>query len=339
MFPARFGHATFSTRFDRSTRTAHVIFTAEGNVHDVFGSIALEIQRVARTGLGALGINADNVEGYIGATNVAGDGRIAPTLNYVDPVAFRQIDGELIEDMLDNVVNSNDEIHINDLEFSFRVPLFLDDMLQGAVGRMVPRAIALGRSRGAGRARIPKWWPGGKFLKTWTSVPEDVNCAAFALCYLMWNDVRQYRKGNGRDVRDAKELMVKLGWGTVVEVGDVKDFVREFPDYLVAVLTYDSLRRPSSFVTVGSEFADDDKHSKILYLIYDPVQQHFAAHPNIQSVLRKKFTEYWMWCYACHSGYVTASGHECLSAEGHRAKRLKVIQKCTACGEIGYYSV
>jgi hypothetical protein len=181
------------------------------------------------------------------------------------------------------------------------------------------------------KVKPPRWAPQVKFRETWSG-HEGVNCAAFALVYMMYCTERRYDRYITKSLRDAKSLMDEIGWGVTCSLADLKKFTDKYPKYRLTIILPFSANAPFSFQ--GADFNGEVKY--MLYLVYDPKQQHFAATKSPQEIYRKTKGEHVKWCHKCVIRYPITSVHTC--PDGCESRKKIQVYKCLKCGELGKHT-
>jgi hypothetical protein len=231
--------------------------------------------------------------------------------------SLEEITPEVLADIFLQIQQSNADVLITDIEWSFIIS---------------PNSITVGGAPDQ-RVKPPSWAPAIKLRNTWLG--WKVNCAAYALNYLMHNEKREYRKNLKRAIEDAEYLQRKLGWGDFIAIKDLQDFVDEYDEYRVTVVHPSILQTSPSWIFIGKKWVPDFSTGrcpeKTLYLVYDITQKHFAATkcPG-QLITRYKNCRY-KWCYYCDVGFLEATGHICPD-QPPAPKKLKRLPPCQKCG-------
>lgn len=138
-----------------------------------------------------------------------------------DVNSVAEIDGKLILTITEGVSESGTPFDIMNTEWRFTI---------------IPATLLLG---GSAPGVIPKW--AKSFPMTWRNYTDDIgpiNCAAFALNWIMNYEVNQYRgdaKRIGRALIEARQLQSRLGWGTMISFPDLKAFTDLYPTKRVSV--------------------------------------------------------------------------------------------------------
>lgn len=195
-----------------------------------------------------------------------------------------------------------------------------------------PRSLVLGASP---TVKIPSWVNQTKFRTTWQGHFDEkgpINCAAYAINYLMNATEKRYDNSVKRSEQDARQLQTELGWGEHTSLAQLKQFVDKYPTYRITAFLPDAVQNPASYA--GKEFEYDEKNlNNLIYLIYDPVQEHFGATKAPQEVVRKVHnSSQWCWCHLCCSAFTRYSGHEC---KDNSVEPKRYEYACKACGLFG----
>lgn len=104
---------------------------------------------------------------------------------------------EILETIFGAIVRSGDIVLLNDVEWILTI---------------VPSSIMTGGSQ---NVKPPSYVT--NLFPTWKGY-EGVNCAAFALVYLMYGTRYDYSRNLKRAIKDAKELQEEMGWGEMVRL-------------------------------------------------------------------------------------------------------------------------
>jgi hypothetical protein len=194
-----------------------------------------------------------------------------------------------------------------------------------------PRGLILGASS---TVKIPSWVNQTKFRATWQGHFDKegpINCAAYAINYLLYYSERRYDNSVKRSEADARHLQTTLGWEKYTSLSELKQFVDKFPTYRITAFLPNATQNPATYAGAEFEYKAED-HSNLLYLIYDPVQEHYGATKSPQEVIRKVHNNsHWMWCHQCCSPFTRSAGHECIESIAPK----KYEYSCKACGQFG----
>lgn len=256
------------------------------------------------------------ISGYLSASNYV-NGTLKVYKKKINSVSELR-DGRIFEEVIEDIQESNLDVTITDLEWTFSID---------------PASLLVGSG---GKVVRPSWAPKIKFARTWEE-HEGVACAAYALVYLTKAEERNYRHCPDRALDDAKELMKEMNWGVTVSATQLEKFVKTYPQYRLSVFTPHTIGK---FVMswVGEEY--DGTQEKALYLVYSGTigkGGHFAATKSPAEILKaanKKL--YIRFCHPCAEAYNSSSNHECPSGGRiHKAKRPKKIPCPKGCGDRG----
>lgn len=221
--------------------------------------------------------------------------------------------------MFNQIQQSNADILITDIEWSFTLD---------------PRPF--GNTGGAQNVKPPKWAVDANFKNTWRG--WDVNCAAYALNYLMYGTARKYSQNLNKAVEDARALQEEMGWEDFIRIEELQKFVDVYDDYRVSVVSR-CLKTPPCYVFKGRnwnpDMTDISKHpEKTFYIFYDMHQEHFAAVEKPLAMIRKIWGNHnFSYCHYCCLGYITVNGHEC-EVQPRNPKRYKSKQPCQSCNVV-----
>jgi len=224
---------------------------------------------------------------------------------------------EALDEVFMKIQQSNSDILITDIEWSFLI---------------APDSIMIG---GSGRVKPPSWAPAVKYRNTWLG--WKVNCAAYALNYLMYSVEKRYADCITRSIEDAKALQEEMGWGEFTTPRELEKFVEVYDEYRVSIVLPFALRTPQDFVFTGKkwdqEMADVTKcPEKTLYLVYDAEQKHYAATKSPAGLINRiKGHDGYAWCHRCNLGYLRDTGHNCPDQPPAK-KKVRKVYPCKKCG-------
>lgn len=227
-----------------------------------------------------------------------------------------EITAEVLADIFLQIQQSNVDILITDIEWSFLIS---------------PNSITVG---GAQRVKPPVWAPAVKFRNTWLG--WGVNCAAYALNYLMYSVKKDYNHNLNRAIEDAKTLQDELGWDEFISIRQIQDFVDVYEEYRVTIVHPSVLQTSPTWIFIGKKWDADFTvrgcPEKTLYLVYDIDQRHFAATKSPAELINKyKDCKNYSWCYSCDIGFDSRTGHTCPD-QPPAAKKMRRMPPCTKCG-------
>lgn len=224
---------------------------------------------------------------------------------------LNQITGNMILEMYELAQQSNLDLQLEDLNFTFTFE---------------PGSIRLG---GARRVVAPSWAKKVVYRKTWQGY-DDVNCAALAICFIMYSVTKNYSRNFQLAINDAKSLMVELAWEIEITLNQLEKFVQVYTEKQLIVLLPSGGDKPIIFT--GKSY--DGLEKSCVFLIYDPIQKHFAACNSVKEFLKSTRGSHARWCHTCIVMYRTSSDHVC--EDGQVKKRGKVYaQPCLNCGIVG----
>lgn len=280
-------------------RIVRAVIDAVGNYHPTW-----TIERSMR-----------EIEGRLVATNEMDGNSVGFTASFS---ILEDITPDSLAEIFMQIQQSNADILITDIEWSFLIN---------------PTSIAVG---GSPKVKPPFWAPAVKFRNTWMG--WNVNCAAYALNYLMYCNERRYDKNLNRSIEDAKMLQFEMGWGEFTSIREIQDFVDIYDEYRVIIVHPTTLRTPDDFIFTGKKYTFEFNENtricpeKTFYLVYDAAQKHYAATKSPASLINafKKYPGY-AWCHGCCIGYLMKTGHDCPD-KPPKAKKAKKIYPCTKCG-------
>jgi len=232
------------------------------------------------------------------------------------------IDQEAIQDVFQSIQQSNAEINLTDLVWEFHI---------------APMSITVG---GAPRIKVPHWAQHTRnYGYTWQGF-DGVNCAALALCALMYGSQKKYSQYMNRALEDALALQQELGWEDTVSLARLGEFVDKYPAYRLSAFLPHCSHTPFTWSGAAFEFPEEGQSlEKVLYLAYDPDQKHFGATQSPLMILRKMKNRHNLkWCHKCVIGYNTMVGHTCADGS-HVDKKARVITApCIKCNIVGEHS-
>lgn len=228
------------------------------------------------------------------------------------------LDARRITDLYDRIQQSNTSIVLGELEIRFTINL---------------ASLVVGGNQ---FVKIPHWVPQTKFRETWKGhcdAEGPINCAAFALNYLMNNDRKRYSRSINTAIKDARALQTELGWAKEASLQELNDFVVKYPEYRVTAFIPHATENCATYSGEKFEYDADDL-SKILYVVYDPLQHHYGATKAPGEIVCKlKNSNEWSWCHLCCIPVQRRKGHTC---EGSSFVPRKKQTPC-ACGQYGVH--
>lgn len=145
---------------------------------------------------------------------------------------------------------------------------------------------------GSGGDGPPSFLKKLSFKHTWSSQKyqnSDINCAAFALCNFLSDRGEYSQRVNfsevGRIARERSfDLQTRLGWGSVVTLDQLQDFINLFPAYKLLVFVPNRRSPEATFFKefVGSCHQDSNKECTIVYF-----DNHWALTASIQGFVNQ----------------------------------------------------
>lgn len=159
-----------------------------------------------------------------------------------------------------------------------------------------------------------------------------VNCAAASLAFLLGKEgfygesfcdhVSQPRKKK-QWCRIALDIMEMCRWEESISIAQLKDFVQVFKEYRVVVVNTIT-RSSSSRDFKGPDYMPNGE-AKILYLFYQPQDNHFTAISSIKEFIKHRKGRDFKWCFQCST--YTATNCDCGTIQ-YRPVRQKNCQHC-----------
>lgn len=277
-------------------------------------SISREVRQY--TGWSSYRVNRQ-VRGRLIATNDIGGSVHGFTSQFT---TISEITRDAIYSVFESIQQSNVGILITDIEWSFHID---------------PNSIAVG---GAQKVKVPEWIGKLKYRNTWVG-HDDVNCAAFSICYLLYATEKRYDKNIKKAIEDAKKLQEELEWEGMISVKELEKFIEKYPKFRLTTFLPHAVQTP--FTYTGSEWEYQERTDlrcpdNCLYLVYDAVQKHFGATKSPAEILKKIHNNtQWAWCHKCVQAYTQE--HTCI--DDHVKKKKKIIQStCLKCGVVGKHT-
>ena len=265
------------------------------------------------------------VKGFLVGMNVqtgdatADDGSTRAETN---DMKLRNVNGDMILSIINKIQHSQTNVTFYDIEWRYTI---------------VPQSIIAG---GAPRIRIPTWAPQIKFRATWEAHSDSeghINCAAYAINYLMWSNQKRYDKFPQRADQDARALQIELGWGEDTTLAELEDFVVKYPQYRITAFLPNATENAATFK--GAEFEyDENDHRFLIYLVYDAVQNHYGATKSPGKIIEKLKNNRWSWChYCCIPILRDRNDHlECEGSSFRPTKKAAIA--CKHCGVFGKHT-
>lgn len=323
------GTATFTRYVNRNMYgrptavTVRVVQTWLGRVHEleaarnvancIVSGVYVVVKAYKRWSIDEIN---QRVVGWLSATNIVNGTLKVYEKKITDLSAL--FDGTACEAILLNIQQSNVDIYLTDLEWTFSID---------------PRSFIAGSG---GNFRKPSWAPKRKFARTWEE-HSDIACAAYAIKYLLQGQERDYNHYPERAIEDAKELMTVMGWNVEVSMTEISRFVVKFPEYRLSVFTPQTIGR---FVMTWEGERYDGSLENALYLVFVGTlgeTGHFAATKAPAEILKAANKKpYIRFCHTCVEAYNSTSDHNCTTGgRSHKAKRPKKTPCPKGCGDFG----
>jgi len=177
---------------------------------------------------------------------------------------------------------------------------------------------------------------------SWENHSDDsgkLNCAAIALTILAFPS-KNYNTRKNLLYNRARALQTELGWGDIVSIADLADFVEKYPKYRLTCLT--AVERDFNRNTfIGKEFdgvidatTSVNKNPFVLYVYFDHQQRHFAAETCPASIfnhLYSKGARNHAFCHKCIQVFSKDVAHVCEDSFVRNEKRIQKRVKCDRC--------
>lgn len=210
---------------------------------------------------------------------------------------------------------------------------------------IIPTSIVGGDSR---IVKKPKWHNSVAYSQTWKGYEDDegdISCAAFAICWGLYssNKSKHYERINNA-IRDARDLMEEMSWGTFVTVSELQKFVHHYPTKKLVLINPFAVQAIASYYGKEFDVAAEEKDliKETIFLTYDPTQEHYGGIRNPAVIIGNahgkcvgKQNKKWNWCHRCDEGYtlnITENNpkHECRDSRGYEQSRKP--RTCGSCG-------
>jgi hypothetical protein len=228
-------------------------------------------------------------------------------------------ESDVVLDLIQTIAQSNVTIEINDLEWQFTID---------------PTSFIQG---GSVKVKPPHWVPQIKFRATWQGHVDDkgpINCAAYAINYLMYGTQKRYDKRVKQSEIDARALQTELGWSETTSLQELADFVEKYPKYRITAFLPNATENPATFA--GAEFEYEENNLEyLIYLVYDAIQNHYGATKSPAEIIRKIHNcPDWAWCHLCCVPVYRQNEHTCEGSSFVPRKR----QRPCECGQYGKHT-
>lgn len=260
-------------------------------------------------------INTLNIDTGVTHTRAVGTTQADGT-SYDPFTTLQQMNNDFILSTIEAITKSNDRVDLLQIEWRLTID---------------PRTILSG---GSVTVKPPSWVPQIKFRQTWYGHKDEsgpINCAAYAINYLLHGIEKRYDKKPKQAILDARKLQEELGWKEDTTLQELGDFVKKYPTYRLTAFLPNATENPASFC--GKDFEYDEQDTKnCLYLVYDAVQNHYGATRSPSEIICKiRNCNDWSWCHLCCIPVYRQNPHEC---EGSSFVPRKKLKPC-ACGQYG----
>ena len=259
----------------------------------------------------------DRVRIYINGVNLS-TGTSAETQSFNEINRLRNVNRRMILGIYEKIAQSNSTIGPGEIEFNITID---------------PTSIVAGGSQ---NIKIPSWVPQTKFRETWKGHQDDqgpINCAAFAIVYLMYGTEKKYYQNIHIAKQDARNLQTEMGWGALTSLQELNDFVLKYPSYRITAFLPNASENPATYSGEDFEYDENDK-SKLIYLVYDAIQNHYGGTKAPGEIICKiRNSKDWAWCHLCCIPVPRRSNHACEGSSFVPRKK----QKPCACGQYGLH--
>ena len=259
----------------------------------------------------------DRVRIYINGINLS-TGSSVENQSFDQVNRLRNVNRRMIMGIYEKIAQSNATLGLGEIEFSITID---------------PTGIVAGGSQ---HVKPPAYVSQTKFRSTWQGHVDEagpINCAAFAINYLLNGTTKRYDKNLQLAKKDARELQTRLNWENETSLQELNDFVELFPEYRITVFIPNATHNPTYS---GSQFEYDEHDvSKLIYLVYDAVQHHYGATKSPSEIICKlKNNKNWGWCHLCCIPVNRRDTHHV--CEGSSFVPRKKQLPC-ACGQYGIH--
>ena len=258
----------------------------------------------------------DRVRIYINGINLDTGSAVEQSYDVVP--RLRNVNRRMILGIYEKIAQSNATISPGEIEISITID---------------PTSIVAGGNQ---NVKIPNWVPQTKFRETWKGHKDNqgpINCAAFAITYLMNGTAKKYYQNLTTAIKDARALQTELGWGAETSLQELNDFVEKYPEYRITAFLPNATENPATYSGSDFEYDEHDK-SKLIYLVYDAIQNHYGGTKSPGEIICKiRNSKDWAWCHLCCVPVPRRANHSC---EGSSFVPRKKEKPC-ACGQYGIH--
>jgi hypothetical protein len=177
---------------------------------------------------------------------------------------------------------------------------------------------------------------------SWENHSDDlgkINCAAIALTIVAFPN-KNYKPLKHMLYKRARALQTELGWGDIVSIADLADFVEKYPKFRLTCLT--AVERDFNRNTfIGKEFdgkidqtTNVNKNPFTIYVYFDHQQRHFAAETCPASIfnhLYSKGRSNHGFCHKCIQIFSKNTSHVCEDSFIRNEKSIAKKILCERC--------
>lgn len=258
----------------------------------------------------------DRVRIYINGINLTSGSAVEHSYDVVPKL--RNVTRRMILGIYEKIAQSNSMIGPGEVEITVTID---------------PTSIVAG---GDQNVKIPNWVPQTKFRETWKGHKDQhgpINCAAFAICYLIYGTQKQYHQNIHKAIQDARLLQTELGWGSETSLQELNNFVEKYPEYRITAFLPNASENLATYSGSQFEYDEQDK-SKLIYLVYDAIQNHYGGTKSPGEIICKiRNSKDWAWCHLCCIPVPRRNNHTCEGSSFVPRKK----QKPCACGQYGVH--
>jgi hypothetical protein len=288
---------------------------AEFSIDIIANQLAAQTARFVRTFFNwSMQRTLGQVQGYVQADSLLDDRHFSTRQIYLQ---------ELTPQMLGNIVLevSGPGALPTDFEWTFII---------------APASVYLG----AGPCTLPKWVVPQGFKTTWeeqTHNGRKINCAAYGIAVRMKMKETRHEPRHFNSIKErAIQLMDQFGWDEKISFFQVLSFVNRYPEYRITIVL-PLIMDQSGYTAIGEQHDEKDTAS-IIYLVWDPNQEHFGLckSPSVPVAYHRGLTGRVRWCPKC--SHCFTGNCKCQEGEMPRKKKPKQVhikKPCNYCGVIG----
>jgi hypothetical protein len=229
-------------------------------------------------------------------------------------------DSNLFEGLLERLIQSNENVTLNELEATFSID-----------------AASLNEGRGGGKKPpwskkvYPSTWEEHTFIDPMTGHRSPVNCAAFALCTRLY-----YSSTKPVITRRAHEMTQKYEWGDSAPMNQVLEFfARDYSTYRVTILMM-GFQKFEEYTRCGKDFVYEVNEitnkptaqceKKMIYLFLQ-LGIRTSGHYGLIKSPKEALGSDASWCHKCVMLYTRVIGApvSCSCIEG--AEDIRMVQR------------